>query len=234
MRGIIRSRAAVAAAPRGVGPPPALMAAGGAHLTERTAAASAPALQANEHLQLRYAGICESRTTRRTSSSSGSSTRSMMPYSTAGKRAGSLALVSLELAKALRSTQCRGGLQSRPSMPGRPNTHTHNAWRRRAVAPSYALHRRIAPPLQPHAARTCFVGVEVLWPRNVLGNLLLTVACVLGQQPHLRAGRTGDIRQDRCERRGCYQRVWVHSNTTHNQARGCAGSSASKRATTGL
>ena len=32
---------------------------------------------------LRYACICDSRTTRRTSSSSGSSTRSMMPYSTA-------------------------------------------------------------------------------------------------------------------------------------------------------
>lgn len=37
-------------------------------------------------------------------------------------------------------------------------------------------------------ARTRFVGVEVLWPRNVLGNLLLAVPRVLGQQPHLRGG----------------------------------------------
>lgn len=36
---------------------------------------------------------------------------------------------------------------------------------------------------------TRFVRVEVLWPRNVLGNLLLAVPRVLGQQPHLRGER---------------------------------------------
>ncbi len=39
--------------------------------------------------------------------------------------------------------------------------------------------------MQHDPMRTGFVGVEVLWPRNVLGNLLLAVPRVLGQQPHL-------------------------------------------------
>lgn len=41
----------------------------------------------------------------------------------------------------------------------------------------------------------CLVGVEVLGPRDVLGDLLLAMAGVLGQQPHLQAQRAQQVRR---------------------------------------
>lgn len=142
-----------------------------------------------------YAGICESRTTRRTSSSSGSSTRSMMPYSTAGKQA-----AWHWSAWYWQSSEVNSMLRRPPdqALNARAPQHIHNAWRRPACSRPVPCIARSLLDCNCKAARTRFVRVEVLWPRNVLCNLLLAVACVLGQQPHLRAGSAGEAGGGRC------------------------------------
>ena len=54
-----------------------------------------------------------------------------------------------------------------------------------------ALQLLVAAINKYYAFGSCFVGVEVLWPRDVGGNLRLAVPRVPRQQVHLRVGKGG-------------------------------------------